>query len=44
MDIDLNQITSLLEDNASQAESILNDPAKVDGILSQLGSFKILSA
>lgn len=37
MDINLEQVTSILEDNASQAEGILNDPAQVDGILAQLG-------
>ena len=36
MDINMDQVTSVLEDNASQAENMLNDPAQVDGILVQL--------
>ena len=36
MDINLDQVTSVLEDNASQAENMLNDPAQVDSILIQL--------
>jgi len=36
MDINLDQVTSVLEDNAAEAENILNNPAQVDGILSQL--------
>lgn len=36
MDIKLDQVMSVLEENASQAESILNDPSQVDSILMQL--------
>ena len=36
MDINMDQVTSVLEDNATQAENMLNDPAQVDGILVQL--------
>ena len=36
MDINLDQVTSVLEDNAAEAEYIMNNPAQVDGILSQL--------
>ena len=36
MDINLDQVMGILEDNASQAESILNDPSQVDSILVQL--------
>lgn len=36
MDINLDQVTSVLEDNAAEAENIMNNPAQVDGILSQL--------
>ena len=36
MDNNMDQVTSVLEDNASQAENMLNDPAQVDGILVQL--------
>ena len=36
MDLNLDQVTSVLEDNAAEAENILNNPAQVDGILSQL--------
>lgn len=33
MNIDVEQVKRLLENSAAQAESILNDPSKVDGIL-----------
>ena len=36
MEINMEQVMGLLEDNASQAENILNDPVQVDNILMQL--------
>ena len=36
MNINMDQVKSLLENSASQAESILNDPSKVDDILIRL--------
>lgn len=36
MNINMDQVKSLLENSASQAESILNDPSQVDDILIRL--------
>ena len=36
MNINMDQVKGLLENSAAQAESILNDPSKVDEILIQL--------
>lgn len=36
MEINMEQVMGLLEDNASQAENILNDPVQVNNILMQL--------
>lgn len=36
MDINMDEVMGVLENNASEAEDILKDPAKVDGILVQL--------
>ncbi len=36
MNIDMDQVKGLLEKTTSQAESIMNDPSKVDDILIQL--------
>ena len=36
MNINMDQAKNLLENSAAQAESILNDPSKVDDILVQL--------
>ena len=36
MDINMDQVKSILENGASQAEQIMNDPSQVDDILIQL--------